>query len=134
RPGRSQPLRRAVRGISRRDLWLGGRHRATASPGPRSARLPPPRQPRVPRLDHPPVQACGTRVREGAVSGATPYAIRAVDLGVRYNLRFTRKTTVRTSVASFVLRRPPQRFWALRHVSIELSHGESLAVIGPNGA
>jgi ABC-2 type transport system ATP-binding protein len=33
-----------------------------------------------------------------------------------------------------VLRRPPERFWALRHVSLQLSHGESLAVIGPNGA
>jgi ABC-type polysaccharide/polyol phosphate transport system ATPase subunit len=62
------------------------------------------------------------------------YAIASADLGVRYNLRFTRKTTVRTSVANFVLRRPPERFWALRHVTFELSHGESLAVIGPNGA
>jgi ABC-type polysaccharide/polyol phosphate transport system ATPase subunit len=68
------------------------------------------------------------------VSGASAYAIKASDLGVRYNLRFNRKTTVRTSVANYVLRRPPQRFWALRHVTIELSHGESLAVIGPNGA
>jgi ABC-2 type transport system ATP-binding protein len=68
------------------------------------------------------------------VSPGNQYAVKAVDLGVRYNLRFNRKTTVRTSVANFVLRRPPQRFWALRHVSIELSHGESLGVIGPNGA
>jgi len=68
------------------------------------------------------------------VSPANNYAVKAVDLGVRYNLRFNRKTTVRASVANFVLRRPPQRFWALRHVSIELSHGESLGVIGPNGA
>jgi ABC-type polysaccharide/polyol phosphate transport system ATPase subunit len=68
------------------------------------------------------------------VSRGTEYAIKAVDLGVRYNLRFTRKTTVRTSVANFVLRRPPERFWALRHVSVELSHGESLGVVGPNGA
>ena len=68
------------------------------------------------------------------MSRSTEYAIKAVDLGVRYNLRFTRKTTVRTSVANFVLRRPPQRFWALRHVTVELSHGESLGVIGPNGA
>ena len=62
------------------------------------------------------------------------YAINSADLGVRYDLRFNRKTTVRTSVANFVLRRPPPRFWALRHVTFELSHGESLAVIGPNGA
>lgn len=68
------------------------------------------------------------------MSRGTEYAIKAVDLGVRYNLRFTRKTTVRTSVANFVLRRPPERFWALRHVSVELSHGESLGVVGPNGA
>jgi ABC-type polysaccharide/polyol phosphate transport system ATPase subunit len=62
------------------------------------------------------------------------YAIKTTDLGVRYDLRFSRKVTVRASVANFVLRKPPQRFWALRHVSFELSHGESLAVIGPNGA
>jgi ABC-type polysaccharide/polyol phosphate transport system ATPase subunit len=37
-------------------------------------------------------------------------------------------------MASVILRRPPERFWALRHVSVQLSHGESLAVIGPNGA
>ena len=68
------------------------------------------------------------------MSGTSAYAIKAVDLGVRYTLRVRRKTTVRTSVANFVLRRPPERFWALRHVSVELSHGESLGVIGPNGA
>ena len=62
------------------------------------------------------------------------YAIAVDDLGVQYNLRFTRKSTLRQSFANVVLRRPPERFWALRHVSLELNHGESLAVIGPNGA
>ena len=63
-----------------------------------------------------------------------PYAIRTEDLGVQYNLRFSRKITVRESVANMVTRRPPNRFWALRHVSLQLLQGESLAVIGPNGA
>ena len=67
-------------------------------------------------------------------NGRDDYAIRVADLGVQYNLRFTRKTTLRQSIANVVSRKPPPRFWALRHVSLELSHGESLAVIGPNGA
>ena len=67
-------------------------------------------------------------------AAAGDYAIEVRDLGVRYNLRFSRKTTIRQTAANIVLRRPPERFWALRHVSLRLSHGESLAVIGPNGA
>ena len=62
------------------------------------------------------------------------YAIAVSDLGVRYNLRFTKKSTIRRTFANLVLRRPSERFWALRHVSVEVAHGESLAVIGPNGA
>jgi ABC-2 type transport system ATP-binding protein len=61
-------------------------------------------------------------------------AIRAEDLGVQYNLRFNRKKPMREALSSVVLRRPPERFWALRHVSVRVPHGESLAVIGPNGA
>jgi ABC-2 type transport system ATP-binding protein len=63
-------------------------------------------------------------------------SIRVDDLGVRYSLRFTKKTTVRQSFT----RRGPKRedgetaFWALRDVSFKIVHGESLAVIGPNGA
>jgi ABC-2 type transport system ATP-binding protein len=64
----------------------------------------------------------------------TDYAIAVNDLGVQYNLRFTRKTTLRQSFANIVRRQPPRRFWALRHVTLRLKHGESLAVIGPNGA
>jgi ABC-type polysaccharide/polyol phosphate transport system ATPase subunit len=62
-------------------------------------------------------------------------AISASDLGVRYNLRFTRKTTLRQSFSK-ALRRGSgdQSFWALRHLDLRVVHGESLAVIGPNGA
>ena len=66
---------------------------------------------------------------------APPYAIDVRDLGVRYSLRFTRKTTVRQSFVRLLNRsNGPRTFWALRGVSFRLVHGESLAVIGPNGA
>ncbi len=61
-------------------------------------------------------------------------ALTVSNLGVQYNLRFNRKRSVRESVANTLLRRPTERFWALRSLSLRVSHGESLAVIGPNGA
>lgn len=62
-------------------------------------------------------------------------AIDARALGVRYNLRFTKKTTVRQSFSQLLRRREgPTDFWALRDVTFRVDHGESLAVIGPNGA
>ena len=62
-------------------------------------------------------------------------AIDAHDLGVRYSLRFTRKTTIRESFSRALKRTSgEQSFWALRHLDLRLVHGESLAVIGPNGA
>jgi ABC-type polysaccharide/polyol phosphate transport system ATPase subunit len=62
-------------------------------------------------------------------------AIEVNDLGVRYNLRFTRKTTLRTSLTRRVRRDPGQSsFWALQGVTFRVVQGESLAVIGPNGA
>ena len=71
----------------------------------------------------------------GSAEVATNWAIDVRDLGVRYNLRLTRKTTIRQSLATIARRgEGPRTFWALREVSFRLVHGESLAVIGPNGA
>ena len=61
-------------------------------------------------------------------------AINAADLGVAYDLRFTRKTTIRNSLGQMLGRGDSQKFWALRHVDLHVQRGESLAVIGPNGA
>jgi len=70
--------------------------------------------------------------RDGA---AADYAIDVQGLGVRYNLRLTRKNTLRQTLATIAHRGEGDRaFWALRDVSFRLVHGESLAVIGPNGA
>ena len=61
-------------------------------------------------------------------------AIDATNLGVRYSLRFTKKTTIRQSLGQMFARENAEPFWALRNVSFRLVKGESLAVIGPNGA
>ncbi len=63
-------------------------------------------------------------------------AIDVRTLGVRYNLRLTRKNTVRQAFRGLASRRKsgPNHFWALRDVSFRVPPGESLAVIGPNGA
>jgi ABC-type polysaccharide/polyol phosphate transport system ATPase subunit len=62
-------------------------------------------------------------------------AIEVQGLGVRYDLRLTRKNTMRESFRTLFSRTTVDRqFWALRDVSVRLVHGESLAVVGPNGA
>lgn len=62
-------------------------------------------------------------------------AIDVKGLGVRYDLRLTRKNTLRTTFRNLGRRGDGTHdFWALQDVSFKLVHGESLAVIGPNGA
>jgi ABC-2 type transport system ATP-binding protein len=65
---------------------------------------------------------------------STGHAIVAEDLGVRFNLRFSRKNSIQRTLGQFLSRDPVEHFWALRNVSFSVVHGESLAVIGPNGA
>jgi ABC-2 type transport system ATP-binding protein len=72
-------------------------------------------------------------IDEGRRDG--PVAIDVRDLGVRYSLRFTRKTKLRTTFTNLHrARNAASSFWALRDVSFRVVQGESLAVIGPNGA
>jgi len=63
-------------------------------------------------------------------------AIDAAGLGVRYSLKFTRKTTLRHSFQR-KFRGPrdgADSFWALKDVTFRVEHGQSLGVIGPNCA
>jgi homopolymeric O-antigen transport system ATP-binding protein len=66
-------------------------------------------------------------------SGVPALAVR--DLGVQYNLRFTKKTTLRASFTNLLNREHgDRRFWALRNATFTVNRGESVGVIGPNGA
>jgi teichoic acid transport system ATP-binding protein len=63
-------------------------------------------------------------------------AVDVRDLGIRYDLRLTRRTTLKGSLAEMLGHRQdrPTHFWALRHINFRVGHGESLGIIGPNGA
>jgi len=76
------------------------------------------------------------RNHQPAVDRTAP-AIDVRNLGIRYSLRLTRRTTLKGSLADLFRRGNrgrPTHFWALRNLNLHVDHGESLAVIGPNGA
>ena len=55
-------------------------------------------------------------------------------MGVRYDLRLTKKRSFRRSLVSSQRLDAKGHFWALRDINIRVNAGESVAVIGPNGA
>jgi ABC-type polysaccharide/polyol phosphate transport system ATPase subunit len=64
-------------------------------------------------------------------------AMRIRGLGIRYNLRLTRKNTLKQSLVSMIRRGEQVKqthFWAIRNLDLDIDHGDNLGVIGPNGA
>lgn len=64
-------------------------------------------------------------------------AVRIQDLGIRYNLRLTRRNTLKQSLVGMIRRGEEVKqthFWAIRNLNLDIRHGDNLGVIGPNGA
>src|SRR5579859_6969897 len=70
-------------------------------------------------------------------------AIRTTDLGKRYSKGSAgqqRYETLREAVLRPIIggfrwhERVHEEFWALRHLDVEISHGEAVGIIGRNGA
>ena len=75
------------------------------------------------------------RRQQGSDDGRPAVSIR--DLGIRYNLRLTRRTTLKQSLAGLVRRSEDVKsthFWAIRNLNLDIQHGDNLGVVGPNGA
>jgi ABC-type polysaccharide/polyol phosphate transport system ATPase subunit len=63
-----------------------------------------------------------------------PLAINAENVGVWYKLHFEKKRTLRRDFISMFQRNGAQKFWALRHLNLQVAPGEVVGVIGTNGA
>jgi ABC-2 type transport system ATP-binding protein len=63
-------------------------------------------------------------------------ALRAANLGIRYNLNLTKKAKLQTTFANLLDPRHRQKghFWALRNVNLTVSRGEAVGVVGANGS
>ena len=72
----------------------------------------------------------------GSAGPAQPdYMMDVQGLGIRYDLRLSKKTTIRGAFRNLTrISREDRSFWALKDVTFRVAHGESLAIIGPNGA
>jgi ABC-type polysaccharide/polyol phosphate transport system ATPase subunit len=76
------------------------------------------------------------RLDPSASTSTAQPAVQLRDLGIRYDLRLTKRTTLKGSLAGMFRHNEGREnhFWALRHLNLTLAHGESLGIIGPNGA